>query len=110
MILAGAFAAPAFLLSGQALAADCQALNNSIRKERSLMTRKTMIEDAMKQCPNDSEIVYQYGYTYERLRKYEKAMDNYKKAISLDPRFAKAYFERLGTAVTASPPRYDLPG
>ena len=73
-------------------AADCKALVESIVQERTLMTRKTMIEDAMKVCPRDAEIVYQHGYTLERLRKYDEALRSYKKAINLDADYGKAYF------------------
>lgn len=79
-------------LAGVADAADCKALSSSIRNERGLMKKKGLIEDAMKVCPRDAEIVYQNGYSYERLRKYEDALQNYRKAISLDAGMAKAYF------------------
>ncbi len=77
---------------GVGWAADCKALGEAISKERTLMTKKSMIEEAMAVCPRDAEIVYQQGYTLERLRKYEDALKSYKKAISLDPNYAKAYF------------------
>jgi outer membrane protein OmpA-like peptidoglycan-associated protein len=73
-------------------AADCKALAEAIGKEHTLMTRKSMIEEAMEACPRDVEIVYQHGYTLERLRKYEDALKSYKKAIGLDSNYAKAYF------------------
>ena len=73
-------------------AADCKALVEAIVKERTLMIRKTMIEDAMKVCPRDAEIVYQHGYTLERLRKYDDALRSYKKAIGLDSGYSKAFF------------------
>ena len=79
-------------LDGVAVAADCKVLKESIRKERTLMKKKALIEDAMKSCPKDADIVYQNGYSYERLRKYEEAIQYYRKAISLDNGFAKAYF------------------
>ncbi len=79
-------------LVSMAEAADCKALEVSIRKERSLIKKKAMIVDAIKVCPNDVAIIYQDGYSSERLRKYEDAVLSYKKAISIDPGFAKAYF------------------
>jgi outer membrane protein OmpA-like peptidoglycan-associated protein len=79
-------------LVSMAEAADCKALEVSIRKERSLIKKKAMIADAIKVCPKDAAIVYQDGYSSERLRKYEDAVRSYKKAISIDPGFAKAYF------------------
>lgn len=75
-----------------AAAADCKALAEAISQERTLMTKKTLIEEAMKVCPRDAEIVYQHGYTLERLRKYDEALRSYRKAISLDGGYAKAYF------------------
>ena len=75
-----------------AAAADCTALAEAISQERTLMTKKTLIEEAMKVCPRDAEIVYQHGYTLERLRKYDEALKSYKKAISLDGGYAKAFF------------------
>lgn len=80
------------LVNTTAVAADCKALKDSIRKERGLMSKKALIEDAMKVCPKDAEIVYQNGYAYERLRKYEDALRYYRKAIALDSNYAKAYF------------------
>lgn len=81
-----------FLGGGLAEAADCKALVEAIVKEHTLMNRKTMIEEAMKVCPRDAEIVYQHGYTLERLRKYDEALRSYKKAIGLDNDYSKAYF------------------
>lgn len=97
MRIASALLMGAVLLSvsttvGVAVAADCKALKDSIRKERGLMSKKALIEDAMKACPKDAEIVYQNGYSYERLRKYEDALRYYRKAIALDSNYAKAYF------------------
>lgn len=75
-----------------AVAADCKAMLEAIVQERTLMTKRTMIEEAMKICPRDAEIFYQHGYTLERLRKYDDALRSYKKAINLDASYAKAYF------------------
>ena len=80
------------LETGGAWAADCKALGEAISKERTLLTRKGMIEEAMEACPRDVEIVYQHGYTLERLRKYDEALKSYKKAIGIDPNYVKAYF------------------
>ena len=79
-------------LADLAAAADCKALEMSIRRERSLITKQSMISDAIKACPKDAAIMYQDGYSNERLRKYEEAIKSYKKAISIDPDYAKAYF------------------
>jgi len=79
-------------VAGVAWAVDCKALADAISKEKTLLTRKTLIEDAMKACPKDAEIVYQQGYTLERLRKYDDALRSYKRAITLDSSNAKAHF------------------
>ena len=82
----------ALVESSGAFAADCKALHDKIRKERTLMRKKQMAVDAVKVCPNDAPIVYQYGYSLERLRKYEDALKQYQKAVKLDSTYAKAYF------------------
>ena len=82
----------AALSSGVAVAADCKGLHDGIHKERVLMKKKALVEAALKVCPKDPEIVYDNGYIFERLRKYEDALMNYRKAISLDSGYAKAYF------------------
>ena len=48
-------------LVSMAEAADCKALEVSIRKERSLIKKKAMITDALKVCPRDVAIIYQDG-------------------------------------------------
>ena len=78
-------------LPSEGKAEDCRQLAEAISKERTLLTRKGMIEDAMKVCPGDAEIVYQHGYTLERLRKYEDALASYKRAIAIAPDYAKAH-------------------
>ncbi|MBU0673732.1 MAG: OmpA family protein [Proteobacteria bacterium] len=75
-----------------AMAADCDALFDSVQKQPSLMTKKGMIEDALKSCPKHAGLVYQYGYAYERFRKYDEALKYYNQAIKLDHNYAKAYF------------------
>lgn len=88
-ILGVSFLGPAVRVSK---AADCKALAEAITKEKTLMTRKSMIDDAMKACPKDAEIVYQQGYTFERLRKYDDALRSYKRAIALDSGNSRAHF------------------
>ncbi|MBU0728596.1 MAG: tetratricopeptide repeat protein [Proteobacteria bacterium] len=73
-------------------AADCDAAFKSIRKERNLIKKKELLEGAIKQCPNDAEINYMNGYTLERLRNYDEALQYYKKAAKLDEKSAKYLF------------------
>lgn len=80
------------LVSSIALAADCKVLHDGIRNERGLMKKKALIDAAMEECPKSPDIVYQNGYIHERLRKYKAALTHYKKAVSLDIGYAKAYF------------------
>jgi len=91
--LVGALLVTVFFACNPAWAAEgCAALSDGIHKERVLMKKKALVADALKSCPNDPEIVYQDGYILERFRKYEEALARYKKAVSLDPGYAKAYF------------------
>ncbi len=71
---------------------DCQALYDGISKERVLMKKKALVEDALQSCPDHPDIVYQGGYIQERLRKYGEALAAYQRTIDLDPAYAKAYF------------------
>lgn len=78
--------------SSIALAADCKVLHDGIRNERGLMKKKALIDAAIEECPKSPDIVYQNGYIHERFRKYKVALTHYKKAVSLDIGYAKAYF------------------
>ncbi len=80
------------VFTGRAQADNCPALAEKISKERVLLIKKKMIEEAMQACPRDVDIVYQHGYTLERLRKYGEALKSYKKTIALDQNYSKAYF------------------
>jgi outer membrane protein OmpA-like peptidoglycan-associated protein len=91
-LVVGAVALLAGLGSGVALAADCGALHDAISQERVLINKRSLVEAALKSCPNDPAIYYQKGYVLERLRKYEDAMASYRQAITLDSGYAKAYF------------------
>ncbi len=91
-ILIGVILSMAFIGSGAALAADCKVLHDAIHKERVLLRKKSLVDAALKVCPNDPEIVYDNGYIFERFRKYEEALLNYRKAIALDSAYSKAYF------------------
>ncbi|MEN8134446.1 MAG: OmpA family protein [Thermodesulfobacteriota bacterium] len=90
--LLGAVLLTVALCSGVALAADCKALHDGIRKERVLLKKKALVEAALKVCSNDPAIIYQDGYILERFRKYKDALVRYRRAISLDAGYAKAYF------------------
>ncbi len=74
------------------LAADCDTLKKQIQRERNLLKKRKLLEHALETCTQDAEIHYLCAYTAERLRKYDKALTNYLKAIELDSHFARAYF------------------
>ncbi len=76
------------------MAADqtCKTLAVQIKRERNLLKKQTVIQKALKLCPDDAAIHYGAGYAAERLRKYEKALSYYLQASELDPEYAKAYF------------------
>ena len=81
-----------FVFPQVSLAADCKTLRHEIKNERSLIKRRGIIEEALKQCPNDPVITFEYGYNFERFRKYDEARKYYREAIKLDRRYAKPYF------------------
>ena len=76
------------------MAADqtCTTLAVQIKKERNLLKKQTVIQKALKLCPDDAAIHYGAGYAAERLRKYEKALSYYLQASEIDSEYAKAYF------------------
>ncbi|MCK5914861.1 MAG: OmpA family protein [Deltaproteobacteria bacterium] len=82
------------LIASPALAAgeECRTVNMQIKKERNLLKKQKLINQAMTLCPEDAEINYSCAYAAERLRKYSKAQNHYLKATELDSNYAKAYF------------------
>jgi len=82
------------LTTNMALASEqeCTTLKTTIKKERNLLKKRELLNNALKICPQDAEIHYSCAYAAERLRKYDKAQQNYLKATELDGNYAKAYF------------------
>jgi len=81
-----------FLTVNYSLATDCEQIKKDIKGERSLLRKKTMLNQALKTCPEDPELHYICAYTAERLRKYEKALAHYIQTTELDPSNAKGFF------------------
>jgi len=77
---------------GVVSAADCNGLLVKAKREFSVVKRQQMLEQALTVCPADAELNYEYGYSFERFRKYGKALSYYRKALSLQPETAKAWF------------------
>ncbi|MEE4254592.1 MAG: OmpA family protein [Desulfuromusa sp.] len=71
---------------------ECSTIKVKIKKERNLLKKRELLNNALTVCPQDAEIHYVCAYTAERLRKYDKAQQNYLKATELDSDYAKAYF------------------
>ncbi len=89
---------------------DCRSMTVQINKERNLLKKQELLNQALKICPADAAIYYSYAYTAERLRKYAKAQSYYLKATEIDHNYAKAYFGlgdiymvlgNAGSAITA---------
>ena len=81
-----------FLLTGSlSFAADCAAIKKAIPAEKNLKKRRTLVADAVIQCPEDPLLNYKYGLSLERFRKYDKALSYYQKASLYDPKMGKAY-------------------
>src|SRR6056297_1328722 len=70
----------------------CAELKQQIRKERGLLKKRALLDQARQQCPEDAEVSYLGGYAAERLRQYERAMTRYLQATELDENHVKAYF------------------
>jgi len=80
------------LFPAASLAADCGALLAKAKKEFSIIRRQQMLAEALAVCPSDAALNYEYGYALERFRKYDEALSYYRKAISLRPGMASAWF------------------
>ncbi len=87
-----AFSILCLLVPAIAAGADCKGLLKKAKKEFNVIKRQQMIEQALAACPSDPELTYEYGYSFERFRKYPKALSYYRKALSLRPGMAKAWF------------------
>lgn len=73
-------------------AADCKAIQQTVKKERNLIKRRNLLGEAINQCKDDPVINFMYGYSLERLRKYEAALKYYIIASGLDKNYAKPFF------------------
>lgn len=56
------------------------------------MERQSFLREALRQCPDDHLLNYFYGLNQERLTRYDAALTCYRKAVRLDPGFARGYF------------------
>lgn len=81
-----------FTVPSLVTAADCDSIKKQIKKERNLLKKRKLLNDALKTCSQDAEVHYMCAYTAERLRKYDKALSNYLKATEIDKSYSKAYF------------------
>lgn len=79
------------IAADRACAANCKEIKQALQKERNLKKKRAMLADAILQCPEDPVLNYKYGLSLERFRKYDKALDYYQKAASLNPKMGKAY-------------------
>ena len=73
-------------------AADCEALKAAALKERNLLKQNNLLAEAVAACPKDAELNYKYGYSMERLRKYDDALKYYKLAVDLNSKVGKYHF------------------
>ncbi len=89
-----AFVAIAISLPGTStvMAADCETLIKNINNERNFLRRKDLVEEGVKQCPDNAILNFKYGFSLERFNKPEEALKYYQKAAELDPKMAKAFF------------------
>jgi outer membrane protein OmpA-like peptidoglycan-associated protein len=71
-----------------------------IRKERNLLKRHKLLEQALASCPESAKYNYKLGYSYERLRRYDEALKHYQKAAKLDPKKVDAHVGVADALVT----------
>lgn len=90
---------------GNMLAADCKALRNQAKKTTSLLKKRDFLSDAVKMCPKDPYLNYDYAKTLERLRKYEEALKYYTIASRFQSTRAKAFFGMGDVFVVLSAPK-----
>ncbi|MBU0485665.1 MAG: OmpA family protein [Proteobacteria bacterium] len=57
-----------------------------------MIKKRSLIEAAIASCPDDPVINYEYGYNFERFRKYEDALKYYSIAMRKDRKYAAPYF------------------
>ena len=89
------FFAGLVILAGQAApapGADCSSMLKEAKETASLLQKRSLLESAVKQCPDNAEINYAYAYCLERLRKYPLALRYYHLATLLDPSVARYFF------------------
>lgn len=80
------------LHSGPAYSNDCDALRQNVQKERSLIKKQKLLDEAVQACPTHAQLHYDKAYAQERLRRYDEALTYYLRATELDENFTKAYF------------------
>ncbi|MFO7811415.1 MAG: OmpA family protein, partial [Pelovirga sp.] len=77
---------------GPAYSNDCDALRQKVLKERSLIKKQQLLDEAIQTCPNHAQLQYDKAFALERLRRYDEALTYYLRATELDENFARAYF------------------
>lgn len=90
---------------GNIMAADCKALRNQAKRTTSLLKKRDFLSDAVKMCPKDPYLNYDYAKTLERLRKYEEALKYYTIASRFQSTRAKAFFGMGDVFVVLSAPK-----
>ncbi len=77
---------------GPAYSIDCDALRQNVQKERSLIKKQQLLDEAIQACPSHAQLHYDKAFAQERLRRYDEALTYYLRATELDVNFARAYF------------------
>jgi tetratricopeptide (TPR) repeat protein len=49
-----------------------------------------LLQDALKQQPNNATYEYHLGLAYQKQKNIPKALEHYKKALEIDPKFSQA--------------------
>lgn len=74
--------------------ADCLAERSTVQQERNLVRKRDLLYRALALCPQDPYILFEKGFTEERLRNYAQALEHYSMAVEIDDNYARAHFGR----------------
>nr|WP_320012518.1 tetratricopeptide repeat protein [uncultured Desulfobulbus sp.] len=78
-------------LCASVFAGDCDALKANIPREHNFIKRRALLRQAVETCNADAELYYQLGRELERSRKYDQALEQYRRALELNPEMARVH-------------------